>query len=234
MAGAKINEYGVADKSLTALMASADAQRIGFCALSLTEYATTSEPAIAAGSKIECNGALFGFDTELAITGSPADGEVYIIVKPDGSSITAEYTTTAPTYSATKFGWYGTGDNANYRYVGSLILDAAEYRNKYVYINLGYERIPMTFATLSEFVLHETMGEDTTYAFVFTFEWDVDSIINTHFNVCNDSATNEYPNIVVNDIDITDEVVTITVQNYDTATVFYNLFCSCTAMKKIV
>jgi hypothetical protein len=79
----------------------------------------TTVPAIAAGSKIEVNGALFSSATETAITGSPSDGVVYIYIDPSGPS--AVFTNTAPTWSDSKQGWYGTGGAANCRYVEQYI-----------------------------------------------------------------------------------------------------------------
>jgi hypothetical protein len=61
------------------------------------------------------NGALFSSATETAITGSPSNGVVYIYIDPSGPS--AVFTNTAPTWSDSKQGWYGTGGSANCRYV---------------------------------------------------------------------------------------------------------------------
>ena len=72
MAGSLISGYGIGDVDFTKLMNSADAQRIGFHSLTLTEYDTDTKPAIAAGSKVEVNGGLYKFDTEEAISGSPS------------------------------------------------------------------------------------------------------------------------------------------------------------------
>jgi hypothetical protein len=118
MAGSQINSYGIGDVNLTSLMASVDAERIGFCAVSLTNYDNTSEPEIAEGSKIEVNGALFKFDADEAIGGSPSDGTVYIKLIPVSTSITAEFTNTAPTWDTEKQGWYSpTPGEENYRYI---------------------------------------------------------------------------------------------------------------------
>jgi len=121
MAGSKVNNYGVGDVNLSSLMGTTDEQRKGFSALSLTNYENTSEPAIEAGSVLEVGGALFEFESEEAITVTPADGVVYVKVVPAGASITAEFTATAPTWDPSKFGWYGTAGNASHRYVGVMV-----------------------------------------------------------------------------------------------------------------
>jgi hypothetical protein len=131
MAGSKINDYGVGDVNATSIMETLDAQRIGFHSLTLTEFDTTTKPAIAAGSKVEINGALFKFDAEEAISGAPADGTVYVLLSTLGDSVTASFTATAPTWSDSKQGFYGTGGNANYRYANfKMTKSGANYSEK--------------------------------------------------------------------------------------------------------
>ncbi len=112
--GTKVNLYSIGDPNLTRLMDAVDVERIGFCAVSLTHYDDDVEPEIAAGSKIEINGALFEFDTDESITGSPADGTVYIKLIPDENAVSAIFTATAPTWDTTKQGWYEAATNNRY------------------------------------------------------------------------------------------------------------------------
>ncbi len=139
MAGTEINLYGIGDVDLTAMMNTIDLQRVTFQGLSLTNYDNTALPAIAAGSLVEVGGTLFKFGVELAITGWGAianDTPAYIKLVPAGTTpdtVTAEFTDTAPTWSDTKQGWYGTAADANHRYIGGLHrVDAATYYNKYL------------------------------------------------------------------------------------------------------
>ena len=140
MAGAQVSLYGTGDTDLTALMNTVDLQRVTFQGLSLTNYDNTSLPAIAAGSLVEVAGALFKFASEEAITGWGGIGDdtpAYIKLVPAGTTpdeVTAEFTDTAPAWSDAKQGWYGTGGNANHRYVGGLHrVDAATYSKKWIY-----------------------------------------------------------------------------------------------------
>ncbi|MGD8305205.1 MAG: hypothetical protein PVF17_01000 [Ignavibacteria bacterium] len=49
-----------------------------------------------------------------------------------GGSITASFTATPPTFSNTKQGWYGTGSQANYRYLNYIMVKSGTtYDNKY-------------------------------------------------------------------------------------------------------
>jgi hypothetical protein len=122
MAGSKLNTYGVGDVNLTNIMQVLDACRIGFHAVSLTEWATTTAPKIAAGSKIEVNGAIYKFDADETITGSPSNGTVYIKLIPSGDSITAQFTNTAPIWDDEKQGWYSsTPGEGNYRYLNFIM-----------------------------------------------------------------------------------------------------------------
>lgn len=100
----------------------------GFLALSLTEYDTTAECEIAEGSIVEIAGALFEFTADEAITGWAGIGnsnDVYVKCVVAGTAVTAEFTTTAPTYSTSKAGWYGTAGAALHRYVAKLYKDGA-------------------------------------------------------------------------------------------------------------
>lgn len=104
----------------------------GWLQLTLTNPSGTSEPAIAAGSAVEVGGAMYTFDSEEAITGWSGisdDTNVWIKVVPSGSSITAEFTDTDPTWSDAKQGWYDSND----RYVGWLRRDSSSlYSYKHV------------------------------------------------------------------------------------------------------
>ncbi len=111
-------------------------QRVSDLALSLTEFGTTSEPKIAAGSVVEIGGSLFVVTVDEAITGWAGignDTDAYIRLVPDGggADFAAEFTTTAPTWSASKQGWYYDID----RYVGGLHrgAGAGDYESKWIY-----------------------------------------------------------------------------------------------------
>ena len=124
MAGDKVNNYSQVDSDILALQLTTDKTFKGYHQLTLTNYDNTTVPAIAAGSAIECNGALYKFDTEEAISttdpvtsAAVADGTVYVVIVPGATTCTAAFTATAPTWSDSKQGWYGTGGQANYRYI---------------------------------------------------------------------------------------------------------------------
>ena len=152
MSGSKINDYAIGDQNIQSVMLTLDKAFKGFHQVSLTNYNTTDESAIAAGSVVEVNGAFYKFDADESITGSPSDGTVYIYLVPSGDTITAVYTNTAPTWSDSKQGWYGTGGNANYRYLEFKITKAsAVWSNKrhfYYFYNVD-EIITTEFTTKS-------------------------------------------------------------------------------------
>ncbi len=103
-------------------------QRKGFLAISLTNYDADTEPQIAAGSSVEIAGALFLFPALESITGWAGIGinnDVYVKLVVSGTSVTAEFTTTAPTWSDSKQGWYGTAGAALHRYVVKLRKDGS-------------------------------------------------------------------------------------------------------------
>lgn len=142
MAGDRVNNYSQVDSDILALQLTTDKTFKGYHQLTLTEYDTTTVPAIAAGSAIECNGALYKFDTEEAISttdpvtsAAVADGTVYVCIVPGATTCTAAFTATAPTWSDSKQGWYGTGGQANYRYSEYVIYKATTSYSKQKRVN---------------------------------------------------------------------------------------------------
>jgi hypothetical protein len=121
-----MTSFSAGDVNLTAVMAAENQVMKGYNALTLTHMSDTTVPAIAAGSAIEVNGVLIKSDTETAITGSPSDGVVYIYI----NGTTPTFTNTAPTWSDSKQGWYGTGGAANYRYVAGMWKATSAYSHK--------------------------------------------------------------------------------------------------------
>lgn len=135
MSGTKVNNYAIGDDNIEAVMLTTDQIFKGLCSVSLTEMSTTTVPKIAAGSWIECNGTLFKFDADETLTGSPSDGVVYIRIIPSTDTCTAEMTNTAPTWSDSKQGWYGTSSAANYKYIGGCTKSSTSYTYKFVLID---------------------------------------------------------------------------------------------------
>jgi hypothetical protein len=135
MAGSLINTYTQLDTDILALQLTSDANFVGKHNVSLTNYDTTGVPAIAAGSIVECNGALFEFTADEAVTGTPSNGTVYIQIVPSTTTCTAAFTNTAPTWSDAKQGFYGTGGAANYRYLEFEMTrsSATVYSNKHTF-----------------------------------------------------------------------------------------------------
>src|SRR4030042_2584554 len=123
----------MAGAQVTIAAAQVDAQRLGFQSISLTEFNSTAECKISAGSKIEIQGALYQFPADESITGwggIGASNNVYILLTTAGASVTASFTTTAPTWSVTAQGWY-IGAN---RVIGGLYKDAGSlYTLKWLY-----------------------------------------------------------------------------------------------------
>lgn len=169
MAGSKLNTYGVGDVNLTNLMQVLDATRLGFSAIELTEWNTSTVPKIAAGSKVEVNGALYKFDADETITGSPSDGLVYIKVVPSGDSITAEFTNTAPTWRNDLHGYYESAVSVN-RYVATVQKATSSYTRKRVYAWRYLQ--PMQYETLHAHASWSgaPSGNDIIKTFTFSFE----------------------------------------------------------------
>jgi len=106
---------------------------LGFQAISLTNFTTSAESVIAAGSKVEVAGGFFTFASDetpnaSSWTAVTTGGVAYITVIPAGSAgsqtITAEYTDTAPAWSDSKQGWYASAASLT-RYVGGVYKSGA-------------------------------------------------------------------------------------------------------------
>lgn len=90
----------------------------GYQAISLTEFDTSAESAIAAGSTVEIAGAFFIFSTEESVTGFSAittATSAYLALTPSGSAgsqiVNASWTDTAPVWVTSKAGWYASADS---------------------------------------------------------------------------------------------------------------------------
>jgi len=108
--------------------------RIGYQAISLTNFdSDTDEPQIAAGSKVEIGGALFDADANESIAGwadIANSSDVYIHLTVSGASVTASFSTTAPTWDTAKQGWY----SGAVRVIGGLYKDGSgNYARKWLY-----------------------------------------------------------------------------------------------------
>lgn len=132
-----------------------DKERLGYCAISLTNFTDTAEPSIAAGSKVEIGGALYEFtadETGTGFAGIGASNNVYLLLTPAGASVSWSYTTTAPTWDTAKQGFY-TGSN---RVVAGLYKDAgSNYTSKYI--------MPANIGTVKKNLIVFTSGAGATW-----------------------------------------------------------------------
>lgn len=124
----------MAGSQVTIVANQIEKQRLGYQAMSLTHYDDNLEPQIAAGSKVEIGGALFEFTALESITGWAGisnNSDVYTKLTVSGASVTASFTTTAPTWDTAKQGWYIGGTE---RVIGGLRKDGSgNYINKWLY-----------------------------------------------------------------------------------------------------
>ncbi|HSV96768.1 MAG TPA: hypothetical protein VLM75_07520 [Spirochaetota bacterium] len=127
MAGTRVSNYGAGDPNITALMVTNNLTFRGLCSVSLTNYDTTDEPEIAAGSVVEVGGTLYEFGADEAIGGSPADGLVYIKLIPSGASVTAEFTNDAPVWRDDLQGWYQSAISVNRYLPFEIFLSSTQY-----------------------------------------------------------------------------------------------------------
>ena len=111
-----------------------ESQRLGYHAISLTNFDTDAAPDIAAGSKAEIGGALYNFSGTTSISNFSAIATAaspYIYLTPAGTAVTAAYTVAVPSWSDSKQGWY----SGTARAIGLLTkASTAGYADKAVFL----------------------------------------------------------------------------------------------------
>ena len=150
---------------------------LGFQAMSLTNFDTSAESVIAAGSKIEIASAFFTFsgdDTPQATTWTAITtaNTAYITLTPSGTAgsqiVTSKYSDTAPEWSDSKQGWYLTAASV-IRYIGGVTkTSATQYDDAFILPNFQertYDKITITdTATIDTLDVTDdmTVGGDAT------------------------------------------------------------------------
>lgn len=130
MAGAQY-VYSEGDAAwFNTFLARCEKQSKGYIGLSLTNFTTSTVCAIAAGSVVEIDGAMFHFAAETSVLGSIATGLNYIICSVTGTTVEPYWSQdAASTYNTAKQGFYTAAE----RYVAGCRSDGTTYDNKWVY-----------------------------------------------------------------------------------------------------
>ena len=117
---------------------------LGYQAISLTNFTTSAQSLIAAGSKVEIASAFFNFPTNetpnatswtLVATAATA----YYALTPAGSAgvqtVSASYTATAPVWSTSKQGWYASAASLTRYVAGVTKTSATQYDDAFILAN---------------------------------------------------------------------------------------------------
>ena len=121
-------------------LARVEKQSKGYMGLSLTNFATSTVCAIAAGSVVEIDGAMFHFAAEASVSGAIATGLNYIICSVTGTTAEPYWSQNAASvYDTVKQGFYTAAE----RYVAGCDSDGAltQYNNKWVQVE-GQKEFP--------------------------------------------------------------------------------------------
>ncbi len=133
MAGTLVITPTNGDSSWVTWIEQVERMKKGFHNIYFSNMANDNEPVIQNGSWVEIDGAMYQFTSNEGITGWGAisnESDVYVKFIPDGSSITAEFVETVPTWDDLKRGWY----NGDDRYLLSLYKDdSGDYTKKRIY-----------------------------------------------------------------------------------------------------
>lgn len=131
--------------------------------VSLTNWdSLTLAPEVAQGSVIDIDGSIATFIADESIGGSPSDGAIWLKFVVSGSTVTAEWTGTAPTWYADKSGWYNASGE---RYSGhSCTLASSAYSLKNV---LTDPQSPGKYATGFKYIVGASFTEAEVVQSVF-------------------------------------------------------------------
>jgi hypothetical protein len=217
MAGVKIDNFSTSDVNLTAIMDTLQATRQGHFRLSLTEMDTTTEPKIAAGSIIDLNGSLVYFDADETIGGTATDGTLYVKLIYSSSTVTAEYTSTAPTFDTSKNGWYGTTTSAGHRYIAKMIKSGTSYTGKMLY---DFTHVKYNHEIQTATYTGSWSGAQKTAT--LTFSGDIQEITTIDIN-CFGSGS---PGVSIESVSFSGDTVSV-VMAYagSTSYALYSIFC---------
>ena len=144
MAGYQILTPTAGSTDWTSADTQREKQRKGFIALSFGGWDTTDDPVINAGSVVEMGGSLFQFLSTESVGGTiTTSNPNYIYITSSSSSLTASATSTAPTWSGAKQGYYDAGGTK--RCIGGCWKDRSRkwiYTNRYAGPNSRTLNIP--------------------------------------------------------------------------------------------
>jgi len=113
---------------------------LGYSAANISNYDNTSEPKVQAGSVIEISQELYEFSSEESITGWSGIAnatQAYIYFVPAGTSCTVIFSSTTPTWSNAKNGWYNGNNRAEWAVYRT---NSTTYSNKYRLSNQSINR----------------------------------------------------------------------------------------------
>lgn len=104
--------FDIRDKAVVATYITAG--NYGYYSIGLDEYDTDAEPELQAGF-VEVGGEIYENTAALAITGwagVAVSTQAYVYIVPGGTTATCIFSSTAPTWSNIKRGWYNSNDRA--------------------------------------------------------------------------------------------------------------------------
>lgn len=118
---------------------------IGYCGVSLTNFATSGLSAIAAGSSVEIAGAFFKADADVTINASSWTAittatTAYLHLTPSGTAgsqiISAEWSATEPVWNTSKQGWYASAGSL-VRVVAGAYKDGPTSQSAKIFLGLN-------------------------------------------------------------------------------------------------
>ena len=140
MSASKTNIYSPSTGVLDNVISVVDYSMVGVCALSLTNYTSSTLPLIARDSIVEVAGNVFEFSTgnSISTTGvtSTVACDYYIKLVPSSSECSAQFSTVVPVWRTDYQGYYENSTSVN-RVVGEMYFNGVDYIDKKLYYSRG-------------------------------------------------------------------------------------------------
>jgi len=152
MSAGRVNTYSPSTGVLDNVIGVIDEEVIGALSISITNYNSTTRPALCADSIVEVAGNVFQFSTENTISTagvtSTAACDYYINLVPSSSECSAQFSTVVPTWRTDYQGYYENSTSVN-RVIGVVSFTGVDYVNKKIFFGRDIMKSNYCYGILS-------------------------------------------------------------------------------------
>ena len=171
----------------------------GWEAISLTNFVTSAQSLVAAGSKIELGGAFFGFTSDETPSASSwtavgTGNTAYLVVTPSGAPgsqvLSLAYSAAVPVWHLSKSAWYASAASIS-RYIGGVYKTSATQYDRAFLLNAEQNNAAHSLRPIS--IKIGTWDMDTDAAAVVAHGVDLNAIRTVDVVIRHDAAAASKP-----------------------------------------